>query len=112
MLTFLDIEFFKCLAYGSGSPPSSVRLDGLDISIESTPPMQWLPANVTFRQWDVHSDVPDDLIGVYDIVHISPLTFVIKNEAIPAVMGRLLKLLSELHTYHLMALLFSGYILI
>ncbi|KAJ5117035.1 hypothetical protein N7456_001383 [Penicillium angulare] len=73
--------------------PSGVRLDGLDISIESVPPKQWLPANVTFRQWDIHSDIPQDLVGVYDIIHISLLIFVIKNENVPAVMGRLLKLL-------------------
>ncbi|KAJ5614636.1 hypothetical protein N7528_008290 [Penicillium herquei] len=73
--------------------PSSARLDGLDISLGSATPRQWLPDNVTLRQWDIHTEVPEDLVGVYDIVHASLLIFVIKTEELPAVFARLLKLL-------------------
>ncbi|KAJ5256643.1 hypothetical protein N7478_012747 [Penicillium angulare] len=73
--------------------PSNVRLDGLDISLESTPPKEWLPQNGNFREWNILSEVPSDLVGVYDIVNISLLMFVLKDDEIKSALGNLLKLL-------------------
>jgi len=46
------------------------RLDGFDISLAQVPPLHWLPTNISFREWDMLSEVPNDLIGKYDVVHI------------------------------------------
>ncbi|KAI0188242.1 hypothetical protein F4808DRAFT_466220 [Astrocystis sublimbata] len=59
--------------------PAIVQLDGLDISLKATPPAEWLPSNVSFREWDIRSDVPEDLVGQYDIVHVRLLIFVLPS---------------------------------
>ncbi|KAJ5916855.1 hypothetical protein N7504_000870 [Penicillium tannophilum] len=73
--------------------PSHVRLDALDISFESAPPKAWLPQNMTLRQWDIFTEVPEDLVGVYDIIHISLLALVLKDGDVAGVLGSILKLL-------------------
>jgi hypothetical protein len=42
------------------------------------------------------SEIPEDLIGVYDIVHIRLFAFVLKNEDMNTAIGNLLKLLSKI----------------
>ncbi|KAI1402161.1 S-adenosyl-L-methionine-dependent methyltransferase [Hypoxylon fuscum] len=59
--------------------PSSVQLDGLDISFRSMPPKDWLPSNVALRQWDIKGDVPDELVCAYDVVHLRNFVFVLKD---------------------------------
>ncbi|KAI2602805.1 S-adenosyl-L-methionine-dependent methyltransferase [Hypoxylon sp. NC1633] len=73
--------------------PSSVRLDGLDISLHAMPPKEWLPPNITLRQWDIKGDVPDDLVGVYDVVHARNFVFVVKNDEIEHVLANMMKIL-------------------
>ncbi|KAJ5731359.1 uncharacterized protein N7483_005867 [Penicillium malachiteum] len=73
--------------------PSTVSLDGLDISSEAAPPKEWLPKNMTLRRFDLMSEVPEDLTGVYDIVHIRLFAFVLKNDHMKTAMDNLLKLL-------------------
>ena len=74
--------------------PPSVQLDGLDISFDAAPPPQMLPENVALRRWSVYDEVPDDLVGVYDVVHIRTFSFVLKDADIPTVLEHLAKLLS------------------
>ena len=74
--------------------PASVQLDALDISFDSTPPPEWLPSNMQTIQWDVKDDVPEELVGVYDIVHIRLFIFVLLEAEVQPVLERLLKLLS------------------
>ncbi|KAI3399718.1 hypothetical protein diail_5785 [Diaporthe ilicicola] len=71
----------------------SARFEGFDISFDAAPPAETLPPNVTFRYWDVREDVPEDLIGVFDVVHLRFLAFVLLNDQIPAVVERLFKML-------------------
>lgn len=93
--------------------PSTVCLDALDVSFGSAPPKEWLPQNVTLRQWDIFTEVPEDLIGVYDIVHVSLFTFVLQDKDITAALGKLLKLLSKSNACRLLILHFnSSYMLI
>ncbi|RAQ52228.1 hypothetical protein AFGD_008707 [Aspergillus flavus] len=73
--------------------PTTVQLDALDISFDATPPAEWLPSNVHTRVWDVKTDPPEDLIGVYDIVHIRHFTLVLLEEEVESVLARLFKLL-------------------
>lgn len=72
----------------------SARLEGLDISFDAAPPAETLPPNVKFRHWDVKEDVPEDLVGVFDIVHVRFLSCVLLNDQVPAAVGRLFKMLS------------------
>ncbi|KAI1496242.1 S-adenosyl-L-methionine-dependent methyltransferase [Biscogniauxia marginata] len=73
--------------------PSSVQLDGLDISFDATPPPSWLPPNVRLQHWDIKEDVPDDLAGKFDIVNIRHFCFVFKNDDIQPVLKNLVRLL-------------------
>ncbi|KAK7740629.1 hypothetical protein SLS62_011070 [Diatrype stigma] len=71
----------------------SAKLDGLDISLQAAPPLTLLPSNVTLREWDVRDDIPEDLIGVYDVIHVRFLSFVLLNDEIPGLVEKLFKLL-------------------
>lgn len=79
------------------SLPTSARLEGFDISFDAAPPIETLPHNVTFRHWNVTEDLPEDLEGVFDIVHVRFFAFVLLNDQVEAVVGRLFKLLSKFH---------------
>lgn len=91
--------------------PSTAQLDGFDISLEQAEPLAWLPSNVSFREWDIMTDVPADLIGKYDVVHIRLFIFVVPVEEGPkAILEKLIKLLSKLPflgTFHLLSLFLS-----
>ncbi|KAF2962934.1 hypothetical protein GQX73_g10636 [Xylaria multiplex] len=71
----------------------AAQLDGLDISLEATPPTEWLPHNVRFMQWDIKQAVPAALLEKYDIVHIRLLSFVLQDDEIPSVLQNVIKLL-------------------
>ncbi|KAG6364263.1 hypothetical protein INS49_005862 [Diaporthe citri] len=71
----------------------SARLDGFDISLDGVPPADTLPSNVKFRHWDLKEDLPEDLVGVFDIVHLRSLSFVLLNDQVPAAVERIVKML-------------------
>ncbi|KAL2832767.1 S-adenosyl-L-methionine-dependent methyltransferase [Aspergillus pseudoustus] len=50
--------------------PSTVQIDGFDITTAMFPPADWLPANVSLRTLDILKPLPDELRGVYDVVCI------------------------------------------
>lgn len=72
----------------------SARLEGFDISFDAAPPVETLPSNVSFRQWNVNQDLPDDLVGAFDVVHVRFFAFVLMNEQVQPVVERLFKMLS------------------
>ena len=55
----------------------AAKIDGFDISLLQCPPSQWLPRNITVRQWDIFSSLDPALEGRYDVVHIRLLLLVI-----------------------------------
>ncbi|KAK7723476.1 hypothetical protein SLS63_008889 [Diaporthe eres] len=71
----------------------SARLEGFDISLDGVPPADTLPSNVKFSHWDLKEDLPEDLVGVFDIVHLRSLSFVLLNDQVPAAVQRLFKML-------------------
>ncbi|KAJ0114166.1 hypothetical protein J7T55_008001 [Diaporthe amygdali] len=71
----------------------TARLEGFDISFDAVPPAETLPSNVKFRHWDVKQDLPEDLVGAFDIVHLRSLSFVLLNSQVPNVVERLFKML-------------------
>lgn len=70
------------------------QLDGLDVSFDAAPPTHILPPGVTLRHWDIKQNVPEDLIGVYDIVNVRFLAYVVLNDEVPGVVEKLFSLLS------------------
>lgn len=74
--------------------PPSARLEGFDISFDAVPHAATLPSNVSFRHWNVKEDLPEDLVGAFDIVHVRFLALVVLDEEIRAVVDRLFKMLS------------------
>lgn len=72
-----------------------MRLDGLDVSFHATPPPQWLPSNVTLRHWDCRSDMLEELVGLYDVVHIRNFSFVLQKGDIQHVLDNLMGLIRE-----------------
>ncbi|KAI8944152.1 UMTA methyltransferase family protein [Xylaria longipes] len=69
------------------------QLDGFDVSFDAAPPSQTLPSRVTWRHWDVKENVPGDLAGIYDIVHVRFLAWVLLNDEISEVVAKLFSLL-------------------
>ncbi|KAL4815063.1 hypothetical protein BDW67DRAFT_186113 [Aspergillus spinulosporus] len=73
--------------------PCTAVMDGLDISLEAAPPAGCLPSNVAFYQYDIHSNAPDRLRGIYDIVHVRNFSLVLKNTQIEQAIRNLMQLL-------------------
>ncbi|KAK6838348.1 hypothetical protein RU639_000664 [Aspergillus parasiticus] len=73
--------------------PKSARLDAMDISFAATPLPEMLPSNMSLHHWDVKTDVPEHLVGVYDVIHLRFFAFVVQEHELDAVLDRLLKLL-------------------
>ncbi|MCJ1225629.1 hypothetical protein MMC12_002278 [Toensbergia leucococca] len=74
--------------------PASAQLEGLDISLDQTPPTSWLPPNVSFHHFNIFHEIPEDLVEQYDIVHVRLLILVVQNNSPVPVLRQLLKLLS------------------
>ncbi len=93
-MPFLPTSYSIWLTDLASRLPQSVRLEGLDVSFDATPPPQWLPGNVTLREWDLKYEPPEDLIGSYDVVHIRNFALVLMDDDVQKVIGRLFKILS------------------
>lgn len=70
------------------------------MSLQATPPAEWLPGNIRFRRWDIRETVPEDLVEAYDVVHIRLLSFVLHNEEIPHILQNVTKLISKSTDFH------------
>jgi len=58
------------LASSLASSDRSVEILGLDVSSAHFPPKQTWPNNVTFEIWDLFTDVREQDLGSFDVVHI------------------------------------------
>jgi len=75
--------------------PPEAQLDAFDVDLSQAPHHKWLPSNVSLRHWDMFTEVPEDLVAVYDVVHIRLVMLVLKdNNPVPLIQN-LLKLLSK-----------------
>ena len=70
------------------------RLDGYDISAAQYPPEAWLPTKVTLSTLDIFQDVPIELEGQFDVVHLRAFLAVVKNNDPTPILQNLIKLLS------------------
>ena len=75
-------------------PSTETEMVGFDTDITQVGPKEWLPKNLSLREWSVFAEVPEDLVGTFDIVNVRLIVFVIEEDPTP-VLRNLLKLLSE-----------------
>ncbi|KAL6892006.1 S-adenosyl-L-methionine-dependent methyltransferase [Trichoderma evansii] len=73
--------------------PSTVQLDGFDISDKQFPHKANRPDNMNFRALDAFSQVPDDLMGKYDIVHLRLWCCIVKDSNTAALIQHATELL-------------------
>ncbi|KAH8589795.1 hypothetical protein B0O99DRAFT_636249 [Bisporella sp. PMI_857] len=73
-------------------PSTKTELVGFDTDITQSGPKEWFPENFSLRKWSVFDDVPDDLVGTFDIVNVRLIVFVIEEDPAP-VLRNLTKLL-------------------
>jgi hypothetical protein len=71
----------------------SVRIDGFDVSFDQCPRPQWLPENTSIRKVDLYGPLPEDLVGVYDVIHLRLFLVVIRDDDPVPVLRNLLKML-------------------
>jgi len=69
-------------------------LDGFDINLSQGPHPEWLPSAVNVSKLDLFQDPPEELVGVYDIVHVSLVVCFVDDSQIKDVVRRLVTLLS------------------
>jgi chemotaxis methyl-accepting protein methylase len=74
---------------------TTIELDGFDIDISQCPPKQWMPPNVSFAEWNAFENVPEELHGKYDVVHIRLFMINVKDNDASAVIRNVHKMLSE-----------------
>lgn len=71
----------------------TAQLDGFDINLAQAPLQQWLPPNVKLRDWNVFDEVPHELLGKYDIIHVRLLILVVENSDPRPIIRKLIKML-------------------
>ncbi|KAA8647039.1 uncharacterized protein ATNIH1004_005722 [Aspergillus tanneri] len=77
----------------SANLPSTVQLDGFDITDAQFPPKQWLPTNVRLEKWNIHESVPEYLLGQYDVVNIRYFALVVRKDNLSRLLRNLISLL-------------------
>lgn len=75
--------------------PPTTQFDGFDVSADYFPAKEWLPANVSLEVVDAFADVPEHLIGKYDVVHIRAFVVIVKNNDPTKLLSNLIKMLSK-----------------
>lgn len=75
------------------SEHKDAQIDGLDIDLSQAPHPGWLPSNIKLREWNIFEEVPEDLVGKYDYIHIRLLILVVSSSTTQPVIQRLFKLL-------------------
>lgn len=74
----------------------TVQLDGFDISNSLFPHPSKLPGNVSLTLMDSFGEVPDEMIGKYDVVHLRLWCCVVKRNDPRQLISHVTKLLRKL----------------
>ncbi|MCJ1395623.1 hypothetical protein MMC18_008509 [Xylographa bjoerkii] len=78
----------------AGERPSSTRFDGFDISPAQFLDEKDLPANISLKLLDIGSgELPDSVVGKYDLVHIRLFAFAIRNNDPTPILRNLVRML-------------------
>lgn len=75
--------------------PSTVQLDAFDISDKQFPHKDSRPDNMSCRILDAFSQVPDELIGKYDVVHLRLWCCIVRDCNTAALIQHATQLLSR-----------------
>lgn len=70
-------------------------LHAFDISNAQYPPKEFIPANMTLNTLDVFSDIPDELVGIFDVVHIRLWVAIVRDGDPGPVLAKAKTLLSK-----------------
>ncbi len=81
------------LEVNRSSPSGSVELDGFDITPSHFPAAGWLPKNIRFHVWDAFSEVPEEYVGAFDVVHIRTIYSAIIDDKVEPLLHNLVKML-------------------
>ncbi|PWY95899.1 S-adenosyl-L-methionine-dependent methyltransferase [Aspergillus sclerotioniger CBS 115572] len=73
--------------------PPTVQLDAFDISFDAMPPRELLPPNITMHKWDVKTDIPKEFEGIYDVVNVRQLVFVLLDHEVEPALRNMFKML-------------------
>jgi hypothetical protein len=73
----------------------TTKLDGCDISLSQCPSPARLPSPVSISKHDIFQDPPEELVGRYDIVHVSLVICFVHDSQIKEIVRRLMMLLIE-----------------
>ncbi|PQE18182.1 UMTA methyltransferase family protein [Rutstroemia sp. NJR-2017a BBW] len=68
------------LATGTSISRASFPMHNSTVSITISS-RSWLPENVDIQYWDVFDEVPDEMVGKYDFVHVRLLILVLGNKS-------------------------------
>lgn len=72
----------------------SAQLHGFDVSEDQYPSKSWLPSQVSLSQLDITKEIPPNLEGTYDLVHVQLFLCVVQKDGPAAILKELYKLLS------------------
>ncbi|OJZ83591.1 hypothetical protein ASPFODRAFT_83056 [Aspergillus luchuensis CBS 106.47] len=59
--------------------PCTLQLDGLDVDLKNAPVPEWVTPSISLRHWNIFDEVPEDLRGKYDVVHLRLLVLVVQE---------------------------------
>ncbi|KAI1822659.1 S-adenosyl-L-methionine-dependent methyltransferase [Xylaria intraflava] len=71
----------------------SARLDGYDINVNNFPAAAFIPESITLKKLDILSQLPKEILGTYDIVHIRAFQSIIVNQDVTPLLSAVLALL-------------------
>ncbi|KAL8718666.1 MAG: hypothetical protein Q9225_004219 [Loekoesia sp. 1 TL-2023] len=71
----------------------NAQVDGFDIDLTLAPHELSLPPNTSLRNWNIFNDIPSDMVGKYDVVHVRLLILVVENSDPSRIIQKLLELL-------------------
>lgn len=74
------------------------QLDGFDNCVDQFPQKKWLPSNVSLRALDICEGIPEELLGIYDVVHVRHFLLVVKDDPVD-LLKNLVALLSMLRSF-------------
>lgn len=92
--SIINCESIWLLDMASQCSPT-VQLDGFDISDDQFPHKSALPNNVTLSIMDAFSQVPKELVGKYDVVHMRLWSCIVRNNETNRLIHHATQLLSE-----------------